>query len=200
MLLEEMRKKLVAIGDVLYKSGFVRDMQGNFSIYDKKSGLIVITPSQIPYSKHNANNMCVIDCDGNIIEGLEGCKPTSEIALHTKIYKNIPGVYAVIHTHPIHVCAFSIAHEPIRQTLADVTLGFHGEVPIADYADPGTAAVADEALKVMKNGKNRCILAHHGLLVADTTLEKCLKSTFAIDDEAKTLLLARAAGMHVEYL
>ena len=197
MLLEELRRQIVAAGEALYKSGFVRDMQGNISVYDEKTGLIAITPSQVPYSMHNASNMCVVDRDGNV---LEGGRPTSEIALHTRIYKNIPDVHSVIHTHPINVCAFSVSHEHIPQVLADITLGFHGEVPVAGYADPGTQAVAEKALEVMTNGTNRCVLAHHGLIVADTALEKCLKSTFAIDDEAKILLLARAAGMNIKCL
>jgi len=198
MLLQEMREAIVEFGNKLLEEKLVHDQQGNISLYDREKGLMAITPSGIDYHVRKAEDICVMDLQGNILEGDKA--PTSELALHNTLYRNRPDINAVIHTHPLHVCVFSVLNEPIPQVLAEATMGFSGSVPLAPYASPGTQKLADMALIAMEPDKKACVLANHGLLTAAADLKKALHISIAIEDAAYIVLMSRIAGGNINYL
>lgn len=198
MLLQEIREAIVEIGHKLLEEKLAHDQQGNISLYDREKGLMAITPSGIDYQIRKAEDICVMDLQGNILEGEKA--PTTELALHTILYRSRPDINAVIHTHPLHVCVFSVLGEPIPQVLAEATMGFSGSVPLAPYASPGTQKLADMALMAMEPDKKACILANHGLVTAAADLKKALQMSIAIEDAAYIVLMARMAGGDINYL
>lgn len=198
MLLKEIREELIEFGNHLLEEKLVHDMQGNISVMDTATGFIVITPSAIPYRLRKPEDICVLDTELNVIEG--GKKPTSELALHTTLYRHRKDIKAIIHTHPIHTCVFAVAHEPIPQILSEVTMGFIGDVPLAPYAEPGTQKLADIVYKTMGENKVSCILAHHGLVTVSDNLSKSLQITLAIEDAANINIMVRSMGAKVHLI
>lgn len=194
MLLKDIREEIVTLGNFLLDEKLVHDMQGNISYFDRESGMIAITPSAVPYRIRKAVDICVVDIEGNVLVGEN--RPTSEIALHTALYKKRSDIRAIIHTHPVHAGVFSITHEPIPQALTEVTMGFKGEVPVAPYACPGTQKLADLICRAMKS-KSACILANHGLVTVADTLGKAIQMTLAIEDEANMVIMARSMGAEI---
>jgi len=198
LLLKEIREQILELGNQLLAEKLVHDQQGNISFFDREKGLIAITPSGIFYHLRKIEDICVMDLQGNILEGDKA--PTSELALHTTLYKNRPDINAVIHTHPLHTCVFSVLNEPIPQVLAEETMGFAGNVPLAAYAPPGTQKLADLVLLAMEPDKKACVLANHGLVTAAADLKKAMQMSLAIEDEAYILLMSRIAGGNIHYL
>lgn len=198
MLLKQTRQSILETGLNLYKDRFIRDMQGNISVCDPKTGLIAITPSAIPYIKRRLEDICIIDINGKIIEGAR--KPTSELALHTEIYKSRKDCTAVIHTHPINSTVFAITHESIPCVLSEVAMGFAGDVPCAPYTKLGTPEVGEKVVKAMGISSMACIMANHGLVTIGSDLSNALHITYAVEDTAEIIIKARSMNSKIHTL
>jgi L-ribulose-5-phosphate 4-epimerase len=190
MLLKEIREEIVELGIRMLEEKLVHDMQGNMSFYERGSGLIAVTPSAIPYKLRKAHDICVVDLQGNLIEGSR--RPTSEIALHSVLYKSRADISAIVHPHPVHASVFAVIAEPIPQVLTEVTMGFKGDVPVAGYGRPGTLEVAKLTASAMAPNKRACLMANHGLVTAAENLGMAFHITLAVEDAANIVIMARS--------
>ena len=128
-MFETLKKKVWKANIDLYKSGIVIFTWGNVSEF-VNSGYIVIKPSGVPYDKMKPEDMVVVDLNANVIEGRY--KPSSDTQTHLEIYKNLPEVKSICHTHSIYATAYSQAGIPIiplGTTHADY---FFGTIPITE--------------------------------------------------------------------
>ena len=80
---------------------------GNVSAIDRESGLVVIKPSGVAYSELSAENMVVVDLEGNVVEG--SLNPSSDTATHLVLYRAYPEIGGVVHTHSNHATNFRIS-------------------------------------------------------------------------------------------
>jgi L-fuculose-phosphate aldolase len=194
----KIRRALAELGKSLREDGYIKDLQGNFSVYDRKNGIVYITPAAIPYALRGPEDICLVDIDGKILDGLR--KPSSEMTLHLELYRTREDISAIVHTHPANAGVFAIAREPIPQVLESDAMGFSGPVPVAAFAPHGTAELAKNVSLAMLPAKKACVIANHGLVTAADTIEKAVHEMRMIEDAAKMILLARAAGMKVNAL
>ncbi|NQT13477.1 MAG: class II aldolase/adducin family protein, partial [Planctomycetes bacterium] len=135
--------------------------------------------------------LCVVDMEGKQISGSR--KRTSEIQLHLAIMKARPEMKAVVHCHPPHATAFGIAREPIPQCVLSEVEVLLGDVPITKYAIPGSQEFADSVLPFVHKA-NVIILANHGTVSFDDSVEKAYWSTEILDTYCRILMLARGLG------
>lgn len=195
MRLAEERKKILEITDKLLAAGMIRDGHGNFSIYDRASGLVAITPSAVPYSQRDVEDICVVDLDGNIVEGK--WKSTWETNLHLIYYRKRDDVNAVVHTHPPKATVFGvIGTDPLPMILNESAMGIGGPVPIAPYARPGTDELADVTFEATGEGY-AAIMAHHGLITVGPDIDSAFAATMAVESTADTVIMARSMGYEV---
>jgi L-fuculose-phosphate aldolase len=115
------------------------------------------------------------------------------VLLHLAVYKERPDVQAVVHCHPPYATAFAVAREPIPKCVLPEVEVFLGEVPMAEYATPGTQAFADTITPYLRDC-NTIILANHGTVTFGPDLEKAYFNSEIIDAYCKILLLARQLG------
>lgn len=102
---------------------------GNVSGIDRESGLVVIKPSGVEYSELSAENMVVVDLQGEIIEG--NLKPSSDTATHLELYRQFPSIGGIVHTHSSYATSWAQAGAAIPAfgtTHADY---FYGHIPCA---------------------------------------------------------------------
>ena len=126
-MLEDLKKEVCAANLSLVEHKVVIFTWGNVSAIDKESGLIVIKPSGVEYSKMKPEDMVVVDIDGNIVEGK--MKPSTDLPTHLELYKAFQDIGGVVHTHSINATAWAQAGRGIPfygTTHADY---FHGAVP-----------------------------------------------------------------------
>jgi L-fuculose-phosphate aldolase/L-ribulose-5-phosphate 4-epimerase len=193
MKLKDQRKKILQISEDLMAAGVIHNGQGNFSIYDRDSGLVAITPSAVPYEDRQVEDICVVDLDGNLVEG--NWKPTSEINLHLIFYKRRSDVNAVIHTHAMKSTVFGvIGNEPLPMILIESATAVGGDVPIAPYVRPGTKEFAEVSCDAVGDGFS-AILAHHGLVTVGETIDLAFCATVAVEATAEIVLMARSMGV-----
>ena len=126
-MLEELKEKVFHANLELVKHGLVIFTWGNVSAIDRKTGYVVIKPSGVSYDEMKAEDMVVVDLDGNIIEGK--LNPSSDTPTHLALYKAFDGIGGVVHTHSTYATAWSQAGidlPNIGTTHADY---FHNAIP-----------------------------------------------------------------------
>jgi len=190
-LLEE-RKKILEISQKLIEAGLVHDGHGNFSIYNRQSNLVAITPSAVPYAQREVEDICVVDLDGNLVEGK--WKSTWETNLHLIYYQNREDVNAVVHTHAPKATVFGvIGNDPLPMILNEAAMGAGGPVPIAPYARPGSDELAEVTFEATGDGW-AAIMAHHGLITVGPDINLAYIGTMAVESTANTIIMARSMG------
>ena len=126
-MLEALKEQVLRANLDLVKYGVVIFTWGNVSALDRETGLVVIKPSGVDYSVMKAEDMVVVDIDGNRVEGK--LNPSTDLPTHLEIYKAYPEVGGVVHTHSAHATAWAQAGRGIPfygTTHADY---FYGEIP-----------------------------------------------------------------------
>lgn len=106
-MLEEFKKEVFKANIDLVEHGLVIFTWGNVSAIDRETGFIVIKPSGVDYDVMKAEDMVVVDLDGNVVEG--NLKPSSDTPTHIELYKAFPTIGGVVHTHSTYATAFAQA-------------------------------------------------------------------------------------------
>ncbi len=126
-MLEKLRKEVLEANLELPEKGLVVFTWGNVSGIDRESGLVVIKPSGVEYEDLKAEDLVIVDLDGNVVEG--EMNPSSDTATHLALYKAFPSIGGVVHTHSAWATSFAQAGKsilPYGTTHADY---FYGAVP-----------------------------------------------------------------------
>ncbi|MCB0731995.1 MAG: L-ribulose-5-phosphate 4-epimerase [Ignavibacteriae bacterium] len=126
--MKDLKKDVLEANLKLVEYGLVTLTWGNVSAVDRSEGLVVIKPSGIDYSKMTAEDMVVVDFEGNTVEGK--WKPSSDTATHIELYKAFPKIGGIAHTHSLNATIFAQAEIEIPcfgTTHAD---HFYGNIPL----------------------------------------------------------------------
>lgn len=139
-MLEDLKKKVCEANLELVKHGLVIFTWGNVSAIDRESGLVVIKPSGVSYDNMKAEDMVVVDLDGNVVEG--DLNPSSDTPTHLVLYKAFPEIGGVVHTHSTYATAWAQAGKDIPNIGTTHADYFHDAVPCT--ADMTEAEVKGE--------------------------------------------------------
>jgi len=197
MLLQSLREQVFETAQRMVVDNLAYGSQGNVSALDRERGLVVITPTAIPYSKMTVDDTVVLDLEGNFVE--THWRPTSETPMHLIFYQKRPEIGAVVHTHALHATVFGVVHEPIPVLLTEAATCLGGPVPVAPYRTPGTPELAQIVLETMGDGV-AVILAQHGLLCAGADLTQAYDTTMAAETSARLVIMTRSMGVAVHAL
>ncbi len=157
---EEAKKAIVDIGKRMYLRGFVAANDGNIT-WKVSENEIWATPTGVSKGYMTEDMLVKLDLDGNVLEGKN--KPSSEIRMHLRVYKENPSVKAVTHAHPPISTAFAVAGISLDKPILTEGVLNLGIVPVAKYAVPGTQEVPD-SIAPFVNDYHAVLLANHGAL------------------------------------
>ena len=133
-MLEELKERVCRANRLLPEYGLVTFTWGNVSGIDRERGLVVIKPSGVPYDGVTAEDMVVVNLDGNVVEGK--WKPSSDTPTHLVLYKAFPSCGGIVHTHSRWATSFAqagIGIAPLGTTQGDY---FYGEIPCTREMTP----------------------------------------------------------------
>lgn len=184
---KQAKKAILDIGKRMYKAGFVAANDGNISVKIGDNEIIT-TPTGV--SKGYMTKECLVhlDMDGKVLKG--NCKPSSEIKMHLRAYKENPFIKAVVHAHPLVSTAFGIAGEELDSPiLAEAVLSL-GNVPILPYATLGTEEIPAQIAPYC-NSHNGVILANHGVVTWGSDPYGAYYRLESIEYYAKMTLITR---------
>ena len=126
-MLEELKQKVLEANLLLPQHGLVTFTWGNVSEIDREKEIVAIKPSGVEYSKMTAEDIVLVDLEGNILEG--ELRPSSDVDTHLEFYRNWPGIGGVVHTHSTWATSWAQAGRDIPcygTTHADY---IYGEIP-----------------------------------------------------------------------
>jgi L-fuculose-phosphate aldolase len=181
--IERAWEDLVATARRTAAEGLVVGTSGNVSV--RVGGLVLVTPSGVPYDRLTSTDVVAVDLDGNQVLG--DLAPTSELPLHLEVYRNT-SAGAVVHTHAVHATAVStLVPElpPIHYMIA--ALG--GPVRVAPYALYGTEELAENMLQALRD-RTGCLLQNHGTLTYGDSLRQAYDRTAQLEAMCRLWLTA----------
>ncbi len=164
----------------------VTGTNGNFSIKSDETGIIYITPTGLDYRTMGLEDIVLIHPDGQA-EGLR--KPSNEWRLHTTIYRQIPNVRAIAHTHSPYATAFAALNMSIPAVLTETVMAFGGRIHVAQFALPGTEELGVAAVQHLQE-QNVCPLAHHGVVSVGSEAFEVLETAMNVEIAAQSTHLA----------
>lgn len=193
MLLPELRKQVCDLHDELPKNNLVAWTSGNISGRDPETGYIVIKPSGIKFADLTPENMVVVDVDGNIIEG--DYKASSDTASHCYIYRHMPDVNGIVHTHSRYATAFATLKREIPCVTTAMGDEFGGPIPCGGFALIGGEEIGQVVVDTIKGHRSpSCLLQSHGVFATGDSAESAVKAAVMTEDNAAIVWTALQMG------
>lgn len=193
MLLPKLRHIVCDLHAELPKNNLVAWTSGNISARDPESGLVVIKPSGIQFCDLTLENMVVVNLDGEIVEG--DYKASSDTASHCYIYRHMPDVNGIVHTHSRYATAFATLGREIPCVTTAMGDEFGGSIPCGDFALIGGEEIGQVVVETLKNSRSpSCLLQSHGVFATGENPEKAVKAAIMTEDNAAIVWTALQIG------
>ena len=193
-MLENLKLRVFEQNIALVKHGLVVLTWGNVSAKDEETGLVVIKPSGVPYDTMKAEDMVVVDLDGNVVEGKY--RPSSDLPTHLYLYKQYPTLGGVVHTHSAYATSFAQSGREIIAYGTTHADAFYGNVPCtraltADEIDEAyecnTGKVIAEAVTDAE-AIPAILVKNHGVFTWGKSPEKAVENAVTLEEVAKMAL------------
>lgn len=182
-------QEVIAVSKRMDALRLANKCSGNISV--KKEGLIYISPSATSKESLTEDMIAVIDDKGNRIQGF---KPSSELTMHSAIYKMRENIGGVVHSHAPFLTAFAICNQDFSfPASAEFTWDFK-VAEVLPYGRPGTEDICKGADQVLAKGRNLMLLANHGVLAVGETAAEALDNLEAAELAAKTFVISKIIG------
>lgn len=170
---------------------------GNVSERVPGSNLMVIKPSGVRYHELSPETMVVCTLDGEKIEDgtPSNLTPSSDTAAHAYVYRHMPDVGGVVHTHSTYATAWSIVGEAIPCVMTMMGDEFGGDIPIGPFAIIGDDSIGRGIVETLKGSKSRAILMqNHGPFTIGKDGEDAVRAAVMCEEVARTAAAARQLG------
>jgi L-ribulose-5-phosphate 4-epimerase len=193
---DAVRRTRHAVADLhaeLMRNGLVAWTSGNVSARVPGTDLLVIKPSGVSYADLEAGAMVVCDLNGTKVSG--ELSPSSDTASHAYIYRHMPGVGGVVHTHSRYATAWAARGEPIPCVLTAMADEFGGEIPIGPFAPIGGEEIGRAVVATLSGHRSPAVLLRaHGVFTVGATARDAVKAAVMCEDAACTVHLASAGA------
>lgn len=189
--MENLKKDLLEVARQAQRIGLCKHKSGNFSIRDKETGNIIVTPSAIDREELKEEDLCILDIDGNVLYAKEGLKPSSETMMHLEIYKERTDVFSVVHTHSRIATAFAVLAKPIPAVIYEAcAFGLkEGYIPVAKYARPGTVELSKSVIEPVRIA-DMFLLEKHGAVAVGADIKDAFLKAQYIEEIADIYYMA----------
>lgn len=166
---------------------------GNVSQRVAGADLFVIKPSGVSYDELSPEAMVVCDLDGNLVDG--GHAPSSDTAAHAYVYRHMPEVGGVVHTHSTYAVAWSARAEEIPCVLTMMADEFGGPVPVGPFALIGDDSIGRGIVETLRRSRSRAVLMqNHGPFTVGADARAAVKTAVLVEEVARTVHVARQLG------
>jgi len=181
----------------LVRWGLVAWTSGNVSARVPGAELMVIKPSGVEYAELTQQSIVVCDLDGvPMPDWQDGApRPSSDTSSHAYIYRHMPGVGGVVHTHSPYATAWAACRTPIPCVLTAIADEFGGDIPVGPFAPIGGDEIGRAVVQTLSQHRSPAVLmASHGVFATGPTAREAVKAAVMCEDAARTAYLARQLG------
>jgi L-ribulose-5-phosphate 4-epimerase len=171
---------------------------GNISLKAANHDAIAITPSAKPYLKMAVEDICVLDLDGNPLDG--HLKPSIEAGMHLGVYQNRPDVRAVVHTHQTYASVLSILNRKIPALFDEIIVEIGQVVEVIPYAHSGSAELVQNVAEKLDNRCHCYLIQNHGALSLGSDMERAMRNAELLENVARIYYHALTSGFDISEL
>jgi len=195
--IERVREDVARLHGELVRYGLVVWTGGNVSGRVPGADLFVIKPSGVSYEDLTPASMILCDLDGNVVPGSEGSElaPSSDTAAHAYVYRNMPEVGGVVHTHSTYAVAWAARGEEIPCVITGMADEFGGPIPVGPFAIIGDDSIGRGIVETLRGHRSRGVLMRgHGPFTIGVTAKDAVKAAVMLEDAARTVHIAERSG------
>jgi L-ribulose-5-phosphate 4-epimerase len=189
----QLRQEVCDLHAQLTKYQLVIWTAGNVSARVPGHDLMVIKPSGVDYDALTADDMVVCDLHGNLVDGR--LAPSSDTAAHAYVYRHMPQVGGVAHTHSTYATAWAARGEPIPCVLTMMADEFGGDIPIGPFALIGDDSIGRGIVEALRSSRSSAVLMrNHGPFTVGPNARSAVKAAVMLEDVARTVHIGQQLG------
>lgn len=188
-MFESVKDEIIKFGKIAGDRGLTPGISGNISV--RCGDKIVITTSGSASSFLSYDDLCVIDFDGNLIEGSK--KASSEKFVHIEFYKIRKDIGAICHFHSPYLTSFAACNLPLKDKVLPEIVFMFDEIPVAPYAIPGSKLLSYETAKYFDK-YTVVLMQNHGAIAGGKDLKEAYLNIELCEAYAKTLVFSKILG------
>jgi L-ribulokinase len=189
----ELRREVAALHAELPRHGLVAWTSGNLSARVPGEALMLIKASGIAFDELTTDSIILCDLFGRPVE--DGLSPSSDAATHGYVYRHLPEIGGVAHTHSAYATAFAARGEGIPCVLTAMADEFGGEIPIGPFARIGDEEIGRAIVETLAGHRSPAVLMqNHGVFTIGANPRDAIKAAVMCEDVARTVHLAHALG------
>ncbi|MBO7671896.1 class II aldolase/adducin family protein [bacterium] len=171
----EIVKELIEYGKLAGIKNMTPGITGNLSA--RYGDNVIITKTSTANGDLSEDDFVIIDYAGNVVSG--NGKPSSEKFLHLEFYKMRSDINCIFHVHPVYLCSLASCGYDLTEPVMPENIFYFGEIPLADYALPGSFDLVDKTAKFFDK-HDVVMMANHGVIVgADNVRNAYMKLELA---------------------
>src|SRR5512133_4008989 len=199
-----LRAEVAQLHAELPRWGLVVWTAGNVSARVPGHDLMVIKPSGVSYDELSPDLMVVTDLHGNPVTAAAGSPaqwqnpeltPSSDTAAHAYVYRHMPEVGGVVHTHSTYATAWAARAEPVPCVLTMMADEFGGPVPIGPFALIGDDSIGRGIVETLRGSRSPAVLMrNHGPFTIGKDAKAAVKAAVMVEEVARTVHISRQLG------
>ncbi len=190
----QIKEDICEVGRRIYQNGYVAANDGNITARIGEDEVLT-TPTGVSKGFMTPQMIIKVNLKGEVLSG--DWKPSSELKMHLRVYRERPDVRSVIHAHPPTATGFAVAGIPLDKCVLPEVIIALGSIPIAEYGTPSTEEIPDAIMEYL-TGCDAVLLANHGALTVGTDLFNAYFKMETMEHFAKISLVARQLGNELE--
>ncbi len=186
------RRTVLEVARRMKRDGLVRLTSGNVSCRVPGLDQFAITPSGMEYESLEPDDICILDLEGNLVDGRR--RPSTEAPLHRLTYQRRPDVNGIVHTHSIYASAFACLGQEMPVISTELAGLVGGTIRCAPYAKSGTEEFAVTALDTLGADDVAVLFQNHGVMAVGHSLKAAYDVAVGLEEAAMIYHLARQMG------
>jgi L-ribulose-5-phosphate 4-epimerase len=193
----DVRNEVAALHGELVRYGLVVWTGGNVSARVPGQDRFVIKPSGLGYDAITPDALVLCDLDGTVVPGTPGSEraPSSDTAAHAYVYRHMPDVGGVVHTHSTFAVAWAARGEEIPCVLTAMADEFGGPIPVGPFAIIGDDSIGRGIVETLRGHRSRAVLMrNHGPFTIGSSATDAVKAAVMLEDVARSVHVARQGG------
>lgn len=191
--LEALKVQVCALNRDLPRYGLVVWTAGNVSGRLPGTDYMVIKPSGVDFDDLTPDSMVVCDLDGNVVEGSR--KASSDAASHCYVYREMPEVGGVVHTHSTYATAWAARRQPIPCVTTMQGDEFGGDIPIGPLALIGDEQIGRGIVETLRDSRSKAVLmANHGPFTVGKDAREAVKVAVMLEEVARCVHISSQLG------
>jgi L-ribulose-5-phosphate 4-epimerase len=191
--ISDLRREVCDLHAELTRYELVVWTAGNVSARVPGHDLLVIKPSGVSYDDLTPDNMVVCDLEGRVVEGEHA--PSSDTEAQAYVYREMPDVGGVVHTHSTYATAWAARGEAIPCVLTMCADEFGGDIPVGPFAIIGDDSIGRGIVETLRESRSAAVLMrNHGVFTIGDTARAAVKAAVMCEDVARTVHVSRQLG------